>query len=328
LPNDLQDGAGINSVHRPLTAWQYPVVNNIRMNALAKSGLNQALWDITAKYYKIPLYKLYGADGVNKVPLYANLNNAIRSRRTPEDLYEQGLTARDQGFRVVKCTPFDEVNPTNADNSLEKGFERLQALTGVWPIEKIAIDCHQRFGRRDLGVMVKRLLSEFGNPYWLEDPVPVLDYETMKIMVAHYPEVRWVAGEDSYTVADIMRTACSNCYDILMPDVKYIGGPGVIRGMIQTFEGMGKKVTLHNPSGIIATAHSAHLSSLCGGMPLEYPVGAVEDRVLLGIPQENIMSGDYLLNNEPGIGIAITEDAFEKYAKEMTDFEWIDYRRR
>ncbi len=315
------DPLRINDCKRIISSLRQPAMSVVRSISMLESALDQALWDITAKHLGIPLFKLFGADGTESVPLYGNLNNAIRHKRKPENLLQQGLAAKAAGFQIVKCTPFDEVVYGNPVCDLEKGLDRLRALTEVYPISQIAIDCHQRFERYNFAQMVERILTEFGNPFWIEDPVPAADYTSIRTMASRYPFVRWTAGEDSFSPADLMRLACTDCYDILMPDLKYIGGPGVVLGMTEALKGMGKSITLHNPSGIIATAHSAHISAACRSLPLEFPVNAVPFRELLTAPQESIQNGMYYLSDQPGIGMELQEDAFHQYA-----FEWIGSR--
>jgi len=310
---------GLNPLHiqereQEFCRWTYPVLRTIRTYATALSGLDQALWDVTAKHYGVPLYKLYGGDGKTEIPLYANLNKALRKERSPKALAENGALAVKAGFQMVKCTPFDEINPTNVDNDSEKAWERLEALISAVPIGRIAIDCHQRFERHTLARMVEEMTGRFGNPYWIEDPVAVLDYETMHFMNQKYPAVRWAAGEDALDMKQILTTMCSGCYEVLMPDIKYIGGPSAVKGLIPAAEGYGCKVTLHNPNGIIATAHSAHASALCKStIPMEYPFAAVADRELLATPHEVVRDGFYILNGEPGIGVAISDEAMREY---------------
>lgn len=306
--------------------WRYPVTRTIRTYATAFSGLDQALWDLTAKYYGMPLYKLYGASGKKKIPLYANLNKALWGKRLPEDLRMNGRKAKAAGFSIVKCTPFDEINPSQADNSLEKGMERIQALTEEVSIEAIAIDCHQRFERYTLSRMVDQILERYGMPYWIEDPVSVEKDNALKFVVGSRPSVRWAAGEDALDIPSIMRIAESESYEILMPDVKYIGGPTVIKALIPVLEGMGHKITLHNPNGIIATAHSAHLSALCSStLPMEFPFGAVAEREILSEPRELIENGYYKFNDDPGIGVKISEDALQHYGERYRNGCWINY---
>lgn len=306
--------------------WRYPSFKGIRTYATARSGIDQALWDVTARYYKLPLYRLYGADGKREIPLYANLNKAIRSRRSPEVLRKQGEKAASAGFSVVKCTPFDEINPLNADNDFTKALERLEALMDVMPIERVAIDCHQRFESFTLARMAGYLLKKYGIPYWIEDPVEIWDHNSMRVIRQRYPEIRWAAGEDAFHEKQAMEIISSGCYDIFMPDVKYIGGPSVVKALIPVVEGCNGKVTLHNPNGVIATAHSAHLSALSRStMPMEFPFEAVIDRELLCSPTELIRDGKYVLSDEPGIGVTISEQALKEYGARFVKGQWEGY---
>ncbi len=321
-----KDPLCIQECRRCLSKWTYPVLGSIRVYATALSGVDQALWDLAAKYYKTPLYCLYGAAGKKEIPLYANLNRAIRSDRSPEALARQGRMAVQAGFTMVKCTPFDEINPTVASPDPGKAFERMDALLGEVPIEKVSIDCHQRFTRYSLGRAVEHILKRYGNPYWIEDPVPVLDYRTIRQMNEAYPFIRWAAGEDALNLKQILTTMESGCYDVIMPDVKYIGGPGAVKALIPTVEGYGLKITLHNPSGIIATAHSAHLTALCENpLPMEFPFGAVADRHLLAGPQEIVKDGVYRFSGEPGIGVEISQEALKEYGFRFTGGRWENY---
>lgn len=318
-----QNPLNIAECERAFETWTYPVTRGIRTYSTALSGLDQALWDVTAKHYGLPLYRMYGAGEKKSVPLYANLNKAIRKKRRPEDLEKNGVLAAQAGYAMLKCTPFDEVNPANVDSDLDAGFQRLGALAQHVPIERIAIDCHQRFERYTLSRMIERLLNEWGQPYWVEDPVDVKDYDTVRTVTARYPQVRWAAGEDALTYDMINRTMQSRCYEMIMPDVKYIGGPSVVKNVMAYGEGLGFKVTLHNPNGPIATAHSAHLSALSKfETMMEYPFMAVPERELLCEPTEHVHDGRYWFGEEPGIGVELKPEVLRAFGERFADGRW------
>lgn len=313
----------IAECERPFHQWTYPVTRTIRTYSTALSGLDQALWDVTARHYGLPLYRMYGAGEKKSIPLYANLNKAIRQKRRPEDLEKNGVLAAQAGYAMLKCTPFDEVNPANVDLDLDAGFRRLEALARHVSIERIAIDCHQRFERYTLSRMLSRLLDDFGVPYWVEDPVDVKDYDAMRTVIARYPQIRWAAGEDALTYDMMNQTMQSRCYEMLMPDVKYIGGPSVVKNVMAYGEGLGFKVTLHNPNGLIATAHSAHLSALSRfETMMEYPFMAVPERELLCEPMEQVHDGRYWFSEEPGIGIELKPEVFRTYGERFVNGRW------
>lgn len=307
--------------------WQYPVLKTNRIVSTVYSGIDQALWDLSAKYYGLPLYKMLGGSGKKKIELYANLNRALRFERTPDALRKNGEDARKNGFRIVKCTPFDEVNPSMDEVNLEKGIERYEALLSAVPVECIAIDCHQRFTRHTLGRVVDRIVRNYGLPYWIEDPVDAADFDTMDKLASKYPEVRWAAGEDSLGFNNIFSLIKFGGYDVIMPDIKYIGGTSVIRSLIPFIEGVGMKVSLHNPNGPISTAHSAHASALSRcSMPLEYPFGSTPERQYCTTPSEPVENGFYVLSDAPGIGISPSESFLEAYGEVWSGGRWTALR--
>lgn len=303
--------------------WQYPVIKTNRIMSCVWSGVDQALWDLTAQYHGMPLYKMLGGCGNNRVELYANLNRALRFTRTPEDLKKNGEEARKNGFKIVKCTPFDEVNPIRDQINIEKGLKRFEALLSVVPIECIAIDCHQRFVRYSLGRLIDTVVHKYGLPYWIEDPVDADDLDTMDRISIKYPEIRWAAGEDALGFKDMFSLMKPGIYDILMPDIKYIGGVSVVKSFIPFAEGVGFKVSMHNPNGPISTAHSAHVSALSRyKMPMEYPWGSSPERDACTTPSEPIQDGAYILSDSPGIGIKPADDFMRKYGEVWRDGKW------
>ena len=145
----------------------------------------------------------------------------------------------------------------------------------------------------------------------------------MRTVIARYPQIRWAAGEDALTYNMMNQIMQSRCYEMLMPDVKYIGGPSVVKNVMAYGEGLGFKVTLHNPNGLIATAHSAHLSALSRfETMMEYPFMAVPERELLCEPMEQVHDGRYWFSEEPGIGIELKPEVFRTYGERFVNGRW------
>ncbi len=307
----------------PYYNWQYPVIKTNRIVSCVWSGIDQALWDLMAQYHGLPLYKMLGGRGNPRIELYANLNRALRFSRTPEALKKNGEAARKSGFKIVKCTPFDEVNPICDRNDIQKGLERFEALLEVVPVESIAIDCHQRFVRYSLGRFLEGIIHKYGFPYWIEDPIDAADLETMNGIKIKYPEIRWAAGEDALGFKDMFSLMKPGIYDILMPDIKYIGGVSVVKSLIPFTEGIGLKVSLHNPNGPIATAHSAHVSAVSRyRMPLEYPWASSPEREACTTPSEPIVDGAFVFSDCPGIGMKPAENFLKKYGEIWSEGKW------
>jgi galactonate dehydratase len=304
--------------------WCYPIRRAIRTYATAWSAVDQALWDLNAQAKGLPLYQLLGGRKTDRVRLYANLNNALRKDRRPERLAENGKKALEAGFQMLKCTPFDRVRPNWFDVDIEEGLRRVEALTEHVSLDKVAVDCHQRFVPHTLGRVVEALLQRYGcSPYWLEDPVDIADYDCVRMMRERYPQIRWAAGEDALHLAALFKTMCSGCYEVLMPDVKFVGGVSAIRALIPIAEESGFAVSPHNPNGPISTAHSAHLVTLCRkDVPLEYPFASVPGREYMVTPNEVVEGGYYALPQSPGLGVSITQEALREYGSHFVNGEW------
>lgn len=323
IGNDPDD---IVNILFKIKRWEYPSKLGMRSYCTALSGLDQALWDLRAKKHGVPLHVLYGNASVSSIPLYANLNKALRKNRDPELMGEHAKLARLEGYEMIKCTPFDEINPSKPYFDISLSLERIRKVLDNVPVNNTAIDCHQRFTRDGLAKMLKIILDGYGIPFWVEDTVPIDDYQAQRIVVERFPEIRFAAGEDALNFPKIREIIDSGLYDVIMPDVKYIGGPSVVKTVVAVCNDCLKPVSLHNPNGLIATAHSAHLSSISmTGMPMEYPFMAVENRASLANPTENIVEGRYVFNDSPGIGVEIREEVLKEYGRIFNLGEWKKY---
>ena len=323
IGRDVRD---IDLIMRDIERWEYPVRNDLRTFRCAVSGINQCLWDLFAKSLGVPLRTVYGAASVKSIPLYANLNKALRRDRRPEVLAEHASKAAAAGFSFLKCTPFDEIRPDDPDAPLDPGIERIRIVSGSAPISRIAIDCHQRFSRFTLARMVRRVLEEFGNPYWIEDTVYIDDYDTQRLIMEDFPEVRFAAGESAINEMQLLRTIDSGVYDVIMPDVKFIGGPGAVLSTSRTAELKGRQVSIHNPNGLIATAHSANLTAaLRHAQPLEFPFMAIPERSQYSSSGEAIDSGRYVFSDFPGLGIEIGREALREFGRVFNNGYWKEF---
>ena len=55
----------------------------------------------------------------------------------------------------------------------------------------------------------------------------------------------------------------AGAYDVMMPDVKYAGGPDEMLRIANAMAGKGIMFSPHNPSGPISHMHSAHICAVC-----------------------------------------------------------------
>ena len=80
--------------------------------ATAVSALRTGVSIIQAANGGVSLTVALGGEPLDSVPLYANINRGLfATPRTPSDFAAAAERAVREGFRAVKCAPFDEVGP-------------------------------------------------------------------------------------------------------------------------------------------------------------------------------------------------------------------------
>lgn len=308
----------------PFYRFRYPPIKD-KVAHVAWSGINQALWDISARSYGMPLYKMLGGCGNSAVRLYANLNRGLFKDRSAEALTLHATQALEQGFAMAKGTVFDEMTPNrHAMQYLEPGLKRLETLFKAVDSTKIAVDCHRRFAPH-MGHSLLEFLSGYAPLYWVEDLLAEGCEGHYAALAQRHPSVTWAGGEELRELPEAMAFLHGPCRpDIFMPDVKFVCGVHKFMSLLTVAKDMGLRLSMHNPAGPIATAFSAHICAAAGAdEPLEYTFKAVDERETLLTPREPIEHGVYLLTDEPGIGIAPSPRLLESFGERFEYGRWV-----
>jgi galactonate dehydratase len=229
------------------------------------SALDQALTDLAAQRRGQSLCEFLGQKRT-EVDAYANINRRTEPR-TPEAFAESAKLALAAGFRAVKLAPFDEVTPATASLAqAAKGVERISQVRDILPDNAgLYVDCHWRFTPRVAADMVAPL-RECGVS-WYECPIA----ET-KEHVVELRRLRHLANDAGMVLAGLEQGigthafetfARAGAYDVMMPDIKYIGGIEVMLRTGEILSHYGATLSPHNPSGPIC--HAASLA-VCGAL--------------------------------------------------------------
>lgn len=133
---------------------------------------------------------------------------------------------------------------------------------------------------------------------WIEEPFPIGDaYTELRKQTASR-----IAGGELFWGSEVFRTIMDQGWvDVIMPDVKHIGGFGPLLSVLGM--AVGKiEVSPHCPSGPVSTAASLHAAVVFPELvrSLEYPFDGEATRKKYG---ERIEDGFLYLNEEPGWGI-------------------------
>ena len=282
----------------------------------ALSGLEQALWDITAQSLDSPLHRLLGGAVRQRIRLYANINRHVQDR-SPQGFARAAKQAADEGFTAVKMAPFDELRPpfryrTGPKADWRPGVERVRAVRkAIGDDVELAVDCHSRMDV-SLAVIVGRELADV-NLFWYEEPVSYADSEGLAEVAAQVPQA--IASAESVFGIEAFRPfTAGRCVDVIMPDVKHCGGILELNEIAAAARMRQVPVAPHNPAGPLATAATAQVASTWSNFYiLEYAWGEVDWRADLLSPPERIEEGHLLLSQEPGLGHRLNPRLVDAY---------------
>ena len=268
------------------------------VTATALSGINQALYDLLARTQQVPVWQLFAATTeVTSVPLYSTINRALQQRSIEEYLDIIAAVAA-QGFAAFKCAPFEAVDtPQDGLGKSAAGMQTLAALRAAFPDIAIRVDFHERFLPGDFF----ELLDEFADLGldWIEEPFPMgTDFARLRRRTT----IRVAAGELFWGGARFAEIAKRGWADVIMPDVKHVGGFGALLEVIDASRGL-VEVSPHNPSGPISTAASLHAAVLNPDVvkTLEFAFDRAATRRVTG---ERVDGGRLYLGDGPGWGVA------------------------
>ena len=269
------------------------------VTATAWSGINQALYDLLAKREQVPVWKLFRNDTkLERLELYTTINRSLRARDSVD--YTDVITAtQQQGFRAIKCAPFEKV--TRQETALadsEEGLATLGLLRERFPDLKIRVDFHERYSPEGFFEIVPRL-NKLGLD-WIEEPFAIGDaYHRLK----EKTEIRLAAGELFWGAKRFQEFADNRWVDVIMPDVKHVGGFGSLLEVIDLTADR-VEVSPHNPSGPVSTAASLHAAAVRSEhvRSLEYAFDKGLSRRKYG---EQVENGALYLSDRPGWGIEV-----------------------
>jgi D-galactarolactone cycloisomerase len=275
----------------------------------AISGIDIALWDITARALGLPLCKLLGGTFRERVKIYASGIPGVRQNASPE-AWDRLRTAAEEvrahrhGFQAVKIGIGLGVS---ADI---RSVEIVRQTLG--PQFTIFADTAGMYNLPD-AITVGKALERL-NVGWLEAPLApeeVANYGRLARTLA-IP----IASDLVYNRWQVRELLLAGGVDVVQPDVCRAGGITECRRIAGLADAFGKAATPHVSIGsAIHFAASVHLAASFPNQTLmEFWFGAnpLGDPVLR--KPFHIENGYFSVPDGPGLGIEINEEALRRYA--------------
>jgi galactonate dehydratase len=305
-------------IERRLSLLRWPYVGRTLFGAV--SSLEQALWDLIGKRLGVPVHRLLGGRCRDTVRAYANIGYALKGADAGQ-VAEVAARAVAQGFTAVKFYPFGERPSGRPDGITERrwidlGVARVRAVReAVGPQVEILVDLMHQIPELAEAKQVARLLEPL-DLFWIEDPLMTDD----PARLAEYRRgirPRLAGGAPHLTRHEFRPLLEAGALDVVMPDVKWLGGIFEAKKMAAMAEVYGMSCSPHNASGPVACAASVQLSAtLSNFLILEYAWGAPEWREELCAGTERIENGMFVLSDAPGLGIELNLTVADRHRPE------------
>jgi len=254
--------------------------------AQAISGIDLALWDLSARRQRLPLWRLLGGRS-NKVKVYASGINPGGAARTAE-------AALERGHRALKL---------KVGFGAETDLANLAALRGIVGAGMLASDANQGWSIAQAMEMLPRL-AEF-DLRWLEEPIradrPREEWRRLRAAA----KMPIAAGENIASLDAFKEVLAEDVLGVIQPDIAKWGGLSLCAGLARDILKAGKTFCPHYLGGGIGLLASAHLLAGVGGDGwLEVDANDNPLRDLLCGPIIHVRDGAVELDHEPGLGIA------------------------
>ena len=258
------------------------------ITSLALCCVDTALWDWRARSQGLPLWKLLGG-ARSRVPLYTTEGGWLHL--SPQELVEQALQAREQGFKGAKM----KIGRPHVSEDVA----RLSAVRdAVGPGFDLMTDANQGLSRPEA---VRRARAFDGlDLAWIEEPLPAEDVAGHRQLRQSTP-IPVAVGESMYHPMQFREYLEQGACTIVQPDVARIGGITPWMKTAHLAETFDVPVCPH----FLMELHV----SLCQAVPnapwVEY-IPQLDDITRVGMQVED---GHAIASNDPGLGIAWDWDA-------------------
>lgn len=281
---------------------------SVQMTALA--AIDQALWDIAGKAANLPVHRLLGGAGQDKVRTY--LNQWYRGAKSADKLADMAREALDKGASALKWYPFRQI-PMNSPpytvtpQDIRQAVREVELLRdALGPDVTLMVDLA---GKLTCAGAIE--FCQAATPYdllFIEEPLPPEDPSSLH-RLANATSARIATGERLYSRWDFREIIEQRSVSYVQPALTHAGGITEFRKIAAYADTHGIGLIPHNPLSPVATA--ANIQTVCtlnNFVLLEtYAAGVppLRDEIMVDGPR---LTGDfYQLPDRPGLGVELDE---------------------
>ncbi len=267
---------------------------------ITSAAIDLAMWDILGKASGQPLFRLFGGYR-EEVPCYVTCAY-YRDGKDLGELREEMEMLKAQGHRAFKAKI--------GGASLDEDMARLRVIREVIGDEdELMLDVN---GAWDLPTAIEgaRLLKEI-RPRWLEEPVRWFDDRRELRILARKTDIPLSAGESEQTGHGVRALLEEQAIDIVQFDCTRMGGFTMGRKLTALAELNHVEIAPHHDCFI----HAHIVAASPAGCIVESFTDPERDPLQAELFENppRIENGTLYLNDAPGLGLTLSEDAIEKF---------------
>ena len=269
------------------------------------SGIENALWDLKGKALGVPVHSLLGGKHRDRIRAYASGGMT----QPLESLKEEVASYRERGFTAVKV---------RGGISAKRDVEIARATReAAGPDMDVMLDAGQGYVPEPWTVLeaieVTKALAEI-DLFFLEEPVRTDEIDSYA-QVRAASAVPVAGGENGCSIYEFKALIDANAVDILQPDVTHAGGISEVKRIAEYAALYGKPIAPHVfRTGASLNAHLHLLAAIPNALICEYQQIANGLREDLLVEPIEMVDGNLIVPDSPGLGIHITDEIIEKYA--------------
>jgi D-galactarolactone cycloisomerase len=277
------------------------------------SGINIAIYDAMGKTLGLPVCKLLGGLGQDRVPVYASDGYLTGDPRN--QLPEQLERIADKGFpgakiKIGRSPKSDEERVRLARDILGEEMLLLVDVNGNYTV--------------DLALESMRRTLPYG-VHLYEEPLPPQDFRGYEILSARAP-IAVATGEALYTMWDFARLIEARAVDVVQPDLTLCGGLDQAKAIALLCQlhnlrfsphvwgsGVGLAAAVHLVAALPGYPHTDHVPAPC---LIEYDVSDNPLRDELLTKPLKPVNGRIAVPEGPGLGIELDPEAIKRFRVE------------
>jgi galactonate dehydratase len=287
----------------------------VRMSAL--SGIDQALWDIAGKYYRVPVHRLLGGAVRDRIRVYAHwgirdltAEGKEASRKRLEWLQERG------GYMAFKSGPGGKWRAHEPPAVIDAFVERAYLMREwVGPDAELAFDFHGKM----TPAMAIEICHELEGmrPMFVEEPVPQENVDALKLVSDHVP-FPIATGERLLTRWDFRPVFEKQAVALIQPDASHVGGITELKKVANMAEVYYMHVMPHSAIGPVAFSACLQVDAVVPNFLIQEQIDQGLGDGVLREPWQ-VKDGHIELPTKPGLGFEIDETALEEACTYMEE---------